>query len=363
LPSVVNRSGAPGLLENLPKHLDSCLSPSLEKSDAVAIKLHMGEEGNARYIRPGVVRCIADWLKSKRVEPFVTDSTTLYRRKRGTLFDYLRTAAKHGFTSETMGCPVLIADGLKSSGVVVEVENPVKMNEVGVSYLIHEADVLISLSHVTLHPDVVPAAGLKNVAMGCTNKEAKMRMHASDAKPKFSSEKCTGCGTCVRHCPADAIELVEGKARFDPDKCVSCAECIAFCDFGAITVNWSALSRDVCNGVVDAARAVLSTFEPGKSMFMNLGYDITEECDCGGGSNLPVVTDFGVLSGTDPVAVDTATAHLLNEQDVYPGGPLEKFRGLKDRISAIKPEVRWEPFLELAEARGLGSRDYEFSWI
>ena len=359
MPSVVYHSGPPKLTRNIGKHLEATLLPCLRKSDAVAIKLHMGEEGNCRYIRPGIVSTIADSIRKVGAEPFVTDSTSLYRRKRGTLFDYLRTASRHGFTSEAMGCPVLIADGLKSRGVVVQVENPVKLREVGVAPLIHEADGIVCLSHVTLHPDVVPAAGLKNLAMGCTDKEAKMRMHASDAKPRFDRDKCTGCGTCVRHCPSEAIVLEKGKAKFIPERCVSCAECIAFCDYGAVRVNWSSLSADVSRGVVDAVRAVLSSFEPGKATFMNLGYDVTEECDCGGGSNTPVVADFGILTGSDPVAVDAAAADMLNRAPAYPGGPFSDLPGDVDRISAVKPEVDWRGFLALAESHGIGSTQYE----
>jgi uncharacterized Fe-S center protein len=358
LASTVYRSDVPDLLTNIGKHLDASAS-GLRKYDAVAIKLHMGEEGNARYLRPAVVRTIADWVKARGAEPFVTDSTSLYRRKRGTLFDYLRTAAGNGFTSESMGCPVLIADGIKSNGIVVELKNHLKLGKVGVAPLIHEADGLICLSHLTLHPDVLPSAALKNLAMGCTDKEAKMRMHASDAKPTFDRDKCTGCGTCVRHCPTEALELESKKVKFNPGECVSCAECIAFCEYGAVRVNWSSLSKDVCLGVVDAVTAVLSTFRPESRIFMNLGYDVTEDCDCGGGSKLPVVTDLGVLSSQDPVAVDHASAQALNQQPTYPGGAFADLPGQDDRMSAAKPSVDWRAFLALASERGLGETTYE----
>ena len=355
---MVYYSEPPRLISNIGKHLERCCV-SLEEADAVAVKLHMGEEGNARYIRPNIVRAVVDWLKERGVEPFVTDSTTLYRRRRHTLFDYLRTAAAHGFTSESLGCPVLIADGIKSTGVAVEVESPVKLRKVPVSGLIYEADALVCLSHVTLHPDVLPAGSLKNVAMGCTTKEAKMRMHASDAKPIFDVEKCVGCGTCVRHCPAGALELRNGKVFFTPERCVSCAECIAFCSFGAVKVNWDALSKDVCRGVVDAAKAVLSTFAHGKAAFLNLGYDITAECDCGGDSRLPVVTDFGLLSSQDPVAVDRASVDMVNTQPAYPGGEFSKLSESPDRMSSYKPSVNWAEFLSLASDAGLGETTYE----
>jgi len=360
--STVFHSEPPRLLDRIPRHLKGCQA-RLEESDAVAVKLHMGEEGNARYIRPAVVRAVADWLKTEGMEPFVTDSTSLYKRKRGTLFDYLRTAARHGFTSETMGCPVLIADGIKSKGIIVEVKAPLKLERVGVASLIYDADGLVSLSHVTLHPDVIPAGSLKNVAMGCTDKEAKMRMHASDAKPAFNLRKCTGCGTCVRHCPSGALALEAGKAKFDPDKCVSCAECIALCNYGAVKVNWSALSRDVCGGAVDGASAVLSTFKPRRCIFMNLGYDVTEECDCAAGSDLPVVADFGLLTSLDPVAVDQASADMINASPVYPGGPFGRLGSQGDRLSIIKPGVDWRGFLDLAASSNLGTTSYRIKSI
>ncbi len=360
--STVFHSDPPRLLTKIPRHLEACQA-DLEESDAVAIKLHMGEEGNARYIRPAIVRVIVDWLKSQGTEPFVTDSTSLYRRKRGTLFDYLRTAARHGFTSETMGCPVLIADGIKSRGIAVEVREPLKLTRVGVASLICEADALVALSHITLHPDVVPAGSLKNIAMGCTDKETKMRMHASDAKPAFDPNKCTGCGTCVRHCPASALSLEAGKAKFELDKCTSCGECIALCKSGAVKVNWSALSRDVCRGVVDGASAVISTFKPRKCIFMNLGFDVTEQCDCAGGSELPVVADFGLLTSLDPVAVDQASADMINASPVYPGGPLARAESQQDRLSTIKPGVEWRLFLGLAAASRLGTTSYTINRI
>ncbi|MCL2557440.1 MAG: 4Fe-4S binding protein, partial [Treponema sp.] len=60
--------------------------------------------------------------------------------------------------------------------------------------------------------------------------------------------KCSGCGVCVRKCPADCIvaeEAVEGKYPgrafkkppyfIDKSKCVKCGECMAACKFGAIS--------------------------------------------------------------------------------------------------------------------------------
>jgi hypothetical protein len=108
---------------------------------------------------------------------------------------------------------------------------------------------------------------------------------------------------------------------------------------------------------------VLSTFEPGKCTFMDLGYDVTEECDCGGRSNPPIIADFGVLTGCDPVAVDSAAAEIINKASPYPGGGFSELREEKDRMKAIKPGVDWSAFLDLAASAGLGSRDHTLKTI
>jgi uncharacterized Fe-S center protein len=114
---------------------------------------------------------------------------------------------------------------------------------------------------------------------------------------------------------------------------------------------------------VDGASAVLSTFKPRKCIFMNLGYDVTEECDCAGGSDLPLVADFGLLTSLDPVAVDQACADLINTSPVYPGGSLGRFESQEDKLSAIKPGVDWRGFLDLAAASNLGTTSYRIKSI
>ena len=49
----------------------------------------------------------------------------------------------------------------------------------------------------------------------------------------LDKEKCTGCTSCVRRCPTEAIRIVEGKAHIDPDRCIDCGECIRTCENNA----------------------------------------------------------------------------------------------------------------------------------
>ena len=52
---------------------------------------------------------------------------------------------------------------------------------------------------------------------------------------------CTGCGLCVRDCPAFALELErENREKFRlihyRDRCAYCGQCEASCRFGAVTL-------------------------------------------------------------------------------------------------------------------------------
>ncbi|MCD6569701.1 MAG: 4Fe-4S binding protein [Deltaproteobacteria bacterium] len=44
------------------------------------------------------------------------------------------------------------------------------------------------------------------------------------------TEKCTGCGVCVRHCPTEAISGEKKKQHtIDKDKCIECGVCGRIC--------------------------------------------------------------------------------------------------------------------------------------
>lgn len=45
--------------------------------------------------------------------------------------------------------------------------------------------------------------------------------------------KCTGCTTCIRYCPTEAIRVRKGRAFIMDDRCVDCGECIRVCPHGA----------------------------------------------------------------------------------------------------------------------------------
>lgn len=45
--------------------------------------------------------------------------------------------------------------------------------------------------------------------------------------------KCTGCTTCIRYCPTEAIRVRKGRAIIMDERCIDCGECIRVCPHGA----------------------------------------------------------------------------------------------------------------------------------
>ena len=83
------------------------------KDKFVAIKMHFGEKGNMSFLRPNYARAVVDTVKTLGGKPFLTDCNTMYPGSRKNALEHLECAWENGFTPYTVGCPVIIADGLK----------------------------------------------------------------------------------------------------------------------------------------------------------------------------------------------------------------------------------------------------------
>lgn len=65
---------------------------------------------------------------------------------------------------------------------------------------------------------------------------------ARTTKPFFVTDRCNGCGTCARDCPASAISLKDGKPQWQA-QCYQCMRCINACPTQAIQYGKSTEGR------------------------------------------------------------------------------------------------------------------------
>ena len=54
-------------------------------------------------------------------------------------------------------------------------------------------------------------------------------MYKYEHSVQLDPNKCTGCTTCLRRCPTEAIRIHDGKAVINQERCIDCGECIRVC--------------------------------------------------------------------------------------------------------------------------------------
>ena len=316
------------------------------ENDFTAVKVHVGEHRNNTYVKAPCLKGIVEELLKLKTKPFLTDTSTLYASRRRNAIDHAIVAAEHGFSLQVLGVPFIAADGLFGT-----FQAPVKIKgeidkEVYIAPDIIKCQSLLSIAHFTGHIATGVGATLKTLGMGCSSKRGKLKQHAA-LKLSITS-KCTRCGTCIVHCPVDAISLNALQANIDPDKCISCAECVAVCRFGAVKCNWGPETDVMQKSIAEHAMGALKGKE-NRAAFFNFILSVTEDCDCVGSPNIrKIVDDIGIVASTNPVAVDVAALDLVENKT---GRKLAELLG----NDMLNPRCQFEH----AERIGLGSSIYD----
>ena len=258
----------------------------------IAIKVHSGERGNKNFLHPEFLRPMVDYLQGTIVE-----CNTAYGGARMTTESHKQVMNEHEWTK------YFKVDILDSEGPDDELEIPngniLKKTYVGKK--MKNYDSCLVLSHFKGHGSGGYGGALKQLSIGFGSTAGKVLQHTGGQSTDTNDFRSKGCG---------AKEFKETMA--------------------------------------DAASAVVKFFK-GNMAFINMMVNISLDCDCDGNARPPVMADIGILSSTDPVALDRACLDLIyNSND----------EGKTQLIERIE-ELYGPHVIECSVQLGTGKKEYE----
>lgn len=252
----------------------------------VAVKIHSGEVGNQNFIRPEFMKPIIDYVNGTVVE-----CNTAYEGKRNTTEKHKETMELHGWNS------VANVDILDESG---DMELPInggkhlKTNYVGKN--MDKYDSMVVLSHFKGHPMGGFGGALKNISIGLASSHGKAYIHGV-GKPE---------------------EL------------------------------WTADHNSFLESMADASKSIMEYYKD-KIVFINVMCNMSVDCDCCAVAEDPKIGDIGILSSTDPVALDQACLDLVySSKDPGKSHLIERIES-RNGVLTVKA----------ASELGVGNRDYD----
>ena len=252
----------------------------------VAVKVHSGEVGNQNFIRPEFMKPIIDYVNGTVVE-----CNTAYEGKRNTTEKHKETMELHGWNS------VANVDILDESG---DMELPInggkhlKTNYVGKN--MDKYDSMVVLSHFKGHPMGGFGGALKNISIGLASSHGKAYIHGV-GKPE---------------------EL------------------------------WNADHNSFLESMADASKSIMEYYKD-KIVFINVMCNMSVDCDCCAVAEDPKIGDIGILSSTDPVALDQACLDLVySSKDPGKSHLIERIES-RNGVLTVKA----------ASELGVGNRDYD----
>jgi len=319
----------PGKLERLLKEVG--LANYFSPREWVAVKTHFGSEGAHRIVRPVFLRKVVQGLKAVGARPCVVDTV----RIKG--LDYLEVANQNGINHLSVDAPVLLADGIYGKDNIMVKAGDI-LGEIAVASLIYDIPAMIVCSHVKGHINAGYAGAIKNIAMGGVS----------------SSHRHCGwkCGRGAMH------TIGEGDLVWDGNTCWRCGRCVRVCQSGAISMPGD--DERFLRSLAEAAKAVLSTFDANKVLYINFLTEIQPECDCMPVADVPVIQDKGILVSDDIVAIEQASIDMLRGSEPLPGSAFVKEtpEDDKDILFSLHNKNYIIQVIE-AEKLGIGLRNYE----
>jgi uncharacterized Fe-S center protein len=319
------------------------------KNKSVAIKLHVGDNLGYSTIPPVFIRILVAFVKKNGGDCFITDHNIQSRHPEN-----------RGYTETTLGCPVLEACGHLGSYIYTRPVNYKTFKHAEIAGLIHDADVLINLSHVKGHGVCGYGGACKNIAMGCVTDRTRREIHSLEGGIEWDADLCSHCDQCIASCSHDANSFSsKGAYRINFHHCTACQHCVKVCPTGALVMNDLRFS-DFQTGMAICTKAVLDTFAPGNVYHINVLTAITALCDCWGMTTPAMVPDIGIMASSDLVALEYACLDAIKVENLIPGSIPEGYNlsghgHLFEQLHGKNPLIQ---MIEL-EKQGVGQRQYE----
>ena len=259
----------------------------------VMVKIHTGEPNGNYFLKPELIKDVVEQVNGTIVECCV-----IYGGQRASAATNLQVAKDHGFT-DIADVDILDKDGQ----IALPVNGGTHLTENFVGKNFENYNSCLVISHFKGHSMAGLGGAIKNISIGFASPEGKALIHTVGASktPSISSL---------------IARYKQGQADID-----------------------------FTETMAEAAKSVVDKLE-GNIIFINVGKDLTLDCDCEPGSQHTATdADIGILGSTDPVAVDQACTDLLDKNgDLW-----------KQRINVYKGAHQ----MEHGEDIGLGSREYD----
>ena len=257
----------------------------------VAVKVHSGEKGNQNFLHPEFMRPMVEAVGGTIVE-----CNTAYPGARNETEKHRKLLDEHGWTN-FFRVDLLDAE---EPDLELPVSNGRILRKNLVGGGIRAYDSMLVLSHFKGHPMGGFGGALKQLSIGCASSRGKAWIHSAGV--------------------TDDQEKV-----------------------------WSHVAKqeDFIDAMAEAASTVVELFR-GKIAFVSMMCNLSVDCDCCAVAEDPCMNDIGILSSTDPVALDTACLDMIRQS---------KDRGRDHFLERVDSRMGAR-ILDTAEALRAGSKRY-----
>ena len=262
----------------------------------VGLKIHSGEPGGLYFLKPDFLQEIYDYTKGDFLE-----CNTAYESVRSNTVTHKNLLQQNGWTDK--GRNIVIMDENPEDDFQLDIKKYEMIKENYVGGHLKEYDSCVVLSHFKGHQMGGFGGALKQLSIGFASQKGKTWIHTAGQYTEWS------------HAMKDA----------------------------ANQENFTAAMADAASSIVDYFR------NKGQIAFITVMANISLSCDCAGASApAPRIKDIGILSSTDPVAIDRAALDLVKKNIDT---------GTNDLFSQID-RLKGENTVNVAAKLGIGSLEY-----